>query len=93
MPNFFEIFFWLTDFRSDFIAWQIFDQILKISLDFSNFNLFRERSSRKPKAAQSGQVVIERRSREKRVEKNLHSDSSEEDATKMKKSQLKNYKV
>jgi len=53
----------------------------------------RERSSRKPKAAQSGQVVIERRSREKRVEKNLHSDSSEEDATKMKKSPLERRRV
>lgn len=46
----------------------------------------KNESARKTKtSSSSGQVVIERRSREKRIEKNIASDSSEEDALKKKK--------
>jgi len=41
-------------------------------------------SSDRERSRKSGQVVIERRSREKRMEKNINSDSSEEDLLKKK---------
>lgn len=44
----------------------------------------RKTSSDRERSRKSGQVVIERRSREKRMEKNINSDSSEEDLLKKK---------